>query len=57
MGAVIDLTRWRRQRERRAYHLRGLPLELMETIQIAEMDPRHEHLDALLEQPPEKPKP
>ena len=49
MGTVIDLMRCRRQRERRAYLAREIPAELMELIRAAEMDRRHEHLNALLD--------
>jgi hypothetical protein len=52
MGTVIDLMRCRRQRERRAYLVREIPVELMELIRVAEMDPRHGHLNALLDQRP-----
>jgi hypothetical protein len=49
MGTVIDLMRCRRQRGRRAYLVREIPVELMELIRVAEMDPQHEHLNALLD--------
>ena len=55
MGAVIDLERRRRQRERCAYVVREIPVELMELIRVAEMHPRHDHLNALLSQRPKEP--
>lgn len=51
MGAVIDLAGWKRKAERRTYRLQEIPVELMELILVAEMAPRHDHLNRLLDDP------
>jgi hypothetical protein len=53
MGAVIDLAQKRRQWERQVHRADELPAAVVKAIQAAEMDPRHEHLNASLDDAPE----
>lgn len=39
-----------REFERRVYRIRNLPPEIVKAIKASKMDPRHDHLNALLEE-------
>jgi hypothetical protein len=57
MANVIDLAQQRRQRGRRAYRIEELPVEVIEMIRSADIDPRHDPLNQVISNGLEEAKP